>query len=114
MSTKYDNTDWYRLSRTGGAVVVTLAEVSVWVGPYGRGNDGISLPCKGCWIAVRDANVGDVYMSVEPDCTPFASADMARPADGGQPFWVPVSDVAQLSFCGEEDDDMIDIVYLLG
>lgn len=112
MSTKYDNTDWSRLSRTGGAVVVTLvATPRVGMG-FGVGNDGISLPCKGCWVAGRTGQ-DSFFMAAHPLCSPLVSPDIAKPENGGQPFWIPVSDVSQLSFCGATGSK-IDIVYLLG
>jgi len=114
MSTKYDNTDTQRLARTGGAVVVSLVFNAVDLWYEGQGNDGVSLPCKGCWIAVRDSNVSDVYMSTAPGCTPMVSPYIPIPSLGAQPLWIPISDVAQLSFAGNALADKIDIVYLLG
>jgi len=113
MSTKYDNTDWFRLARTGGAVVVSLILTPTMV-YYGQGNEGVSLPCRGCWIAVRESNLSDIYMSTAPDCTPTISPYIPSPALGAQPFWIPISDVSQLSFAGNNTTDKIDIVYLLG
>lgn len=113
MTTKYNNTDWFRLSRTGGAVVVSLVDVGgMWY--YSRGNNGVSLPCKGCWVAVRDGNAEDIYMSTAPDCTPEVSPYIPIPSLGAQPLWIPISDVDQLSFSGNNTTDKIDIVYLLG
>jgi len=115
VTTKYDNTDCFRLSRTGGAVVVsfTFDTVNLWY--YGQGNGGVSLPCKGCWVAVRDTNPDDIYMSTAPDVTPIISPYIPKPVLGVQPLWVPISDVAQLSFCNVGgDDNWVDIVYLLG
>lgn len=113
MSTKYDNTNWFRLSRTGGAVVVSLVDMGgMWF--YSRGNKGVSLPCKGCWIAVRDTNISDMYMSTAPGCTPEIAPYIPVPSLGAQPLWIPISDVDQLSFSGNNTTDRIDIVYLLG
>ncbi len=113
MSTKYDNTDWFRLARTGGAVVVSLVLVDGG-NYYGQGNDGVSLPCRGCWVAIRDTNISDVYMSTAPGVTPLISPYIPKPFLGAQPLWIPISDVAQLSFAGNNETDKIDITYLLG
>ncbi len=110
MSTKYDNCDVSRLARTGGAVVVTL--VGSDFGPIGA--HPVSLPCRGCWIQVREANISDVYMSTGPDCTAEASPMLEVPSVGRQPLWIPIADVGQLSFAGGIVGDKIDIVYLLG
>lgn len=114
MSTKYDNTNTQRLARTGGAVVVSLVFDAVTFNYYGQGNDGVSLPCKGCWIAVRDGNAEDIYMSTAPGCTPVVSPYIPVPSLGAQPLWIPISNVAQLSFAGNDAADKVDIVYLLG
>ena len=114
MATKYNNTDWSRLSRTGGAVVVTLVYDAPTMNYYSRGNNGVSLPCKGCWIAVRDTNISDMYMSTAPGCTPLIAPYIPIPSLGAQPLWIPISDVDQLSFSGNNTTDRIDIVFLLG
>ena len=104
MSTKYDNTDWFRLSRTGGATIATL-------GAFGRGygNGGVSLPCKGCFVQPRFRE--GAYITVEG--APGIGPHFAGAAVGQQPTYIPISDVAQLLFSGRTGD-IIDIVYLIG
>lgn len=112
MSTKYDNTDWTRLARTGGAVVITLALDTDGII---RGTYPVSLPCRGCWVAVRDTNTDDVYMSTAPGAIPELCPYMSYPNLGAQPLWIPISDVSQLSFCGAAGaGDKVDIVFLTG
>lgn len=112
MATKYDNTDWSRISRTGGAVVITLAEDADGVI---RGRHLTSLPCKGCWVSVRDTNEEDTYWSVGSDTNPNFCPRLPLPSLGTQPLWIPISDIHQLTFCTVAGiDDKVDIVYLVG
>ncbi len=112
MSTKYNNADPTRTARTGGAVVITLA---IDTDGIVRGTHPTSLSCRGCWVAIRDTNVDDIYMSTAPNVHPDVSPYMPKPSLGAQPLWIPTSDVAQLSFCGAGGvGDIVDIVYLLG
>jgi len=112
MATKYDNTDTQRVARTGGGVVITLA---VDTDGVIRGRHPTSLPCKGCWVSVRDTNDHDTYWSVGSDTDPNFCPYMPKPSLGAQPLWIPISDVYQLTFCSVSGvDDKIDIVYLLG
>ncbi len=110
MSNKYDNCDGFRLARTGGAVVITLV-LDPFVGVIG--SYPTSLPCRGCWIQVREDNSSDVYISTGPNATAEASPMLSIPSHGRQPLWVSIADVGQLSFAGAEGDH-IDIVYLTG
>lgn len=105
--TKYNNADPTRCARTGGVGVVTLAFVGT-----GQGNDGVSLPCRGCWVHSREGN-NTVKMSIGTEATAVYGVELSTPDVGAQPLWVPVSDVAQLYFYGTRTDT-IDIIYLLG
>jgi len=111
MATKYNNADPTRIARTGGAVVITVALDTDGIM---RGTHPTSLPCRGCWIAVRDTNANDIYMSTAPNVTPLISPYIPKPSFGAQPLWIPTSDVAQLSFCSAGDAGKVDVVYLLG
>lgn len=111
MSTKYDNCDVSLLSRTGGAIVVTVA-MDADYGPLGV--HPVSVPCKGCFVSVRNKKVGSVVMAIGTGRNPaLRGVYIAMPASGGQPVWVQVSDVSQLYFSAEVGDK-IDIVYLVG
>lgn len=105
MSTKYDNTDWFRLSRTGGATITTLGP-----GGIGYGNGGVSLPCKGCFVQPRYKEGAYIAEEGVVGIGPY----LAGAALGQQPTYIPISDVAQLYFSGGRTGDIIDIVYLLG
>lgn len=105
MSTKYDNTDWFRLARTGGTLNVTLDADGV-----GQGNDGVSLPCKGCFIQIEDGTGAWMMSRYDPDdIGPY----IPGASKGCQPIFVQVSDVAKLFF-GGDIGGVINIVYLLG
>jgi len=105
MSTKYDNTDWFRLARTGGVLSVTID----WTG-FAQGNGGISLPCRGCFVQIK----GDAANVWIDDIENLGYGPFIPGAGvGHQPMWIPISDVAQLHF-GGTNGDIVDIVYLLG
>lgn len=106
--TKYNNCDWGRLARTGGAVRVTIGFDADY-GPLGV--YPTSLPCRGCWVSPRDP---DIVMSIGTGRDPTLRGDYIPVyTTGGKPVWVPISDVSQLYFSGTEQD-VIDIVYLIG
>lgn len=115
MATKYDGTR-QTICPTGGAVRVTLSSND------GQGNDGTSLPCKGCWVQAADSNTDVVRMNIGADATDALGVDLGRPYVSGttasgscQPMWVPVSDVSQLYFHSAGDDNaIVDILYLVG
>ena len=107
MSTKYDHKQWGRCARTGGITTVVLSATGV-----GQGNDGTTLYCRGCWVQSRTGN-STVKMSIGTAATAVFGVELATPDVGGQPLWVPVSDVAQIYFYGTRGD-VIDIVHLLG
>ena len=112
MSTKYNNADPTRTARTGGAIVITLALDTDGIM---RGAHPTSLPCRGCWVAVRETNGDDIYMSTAPNAHPILCPYMPKASLGAQPLWIPTSDVAQLSFCSVgAAGDIVDVVYLLG
>lgn len=111
MSTKYDNADCTRLARTGGRVVVTVA-LDPDYGPLGVHPE--SIPCRGCFVAGRDDEDGAVIMSIGLGRDPtLRGTYIPKVGDGGQPTWVPISDVSQLYFSAGNGEH-IDIVYLLG
>ena len=111
MSTKYDNTEWYSLARTGGAIVVTI-ELDPDYGPLGV--HPVSVPCKGCFVAGRCREGGSVIMSIGSGRNPaLRGTYIPKVWEGGQPVYVPVSDVSQLYFSAN-DGEHVDIVYLVG
>jgi len=104
MTTKYDNTNWFRLSSTGGATIATMDALG-----RGYGNGGVSLPCKGCFVQSRIDE--GVFITVEDG---FAIGPYLGGAEvGQQPTYIQVSDVAQLYFSGAPGS-IVDIVYLTG
>lgn len=106
MATKYDHSNWFRLSRTGGVLKVTMNDMGV-----GQGNDGVSLPCKGCFVQVKDGD--GIWIESAETQGEGVGPWIPGSAVGCQPIWIPVSDVAQLYFQGS-DNEVVDIVYLLG
>lgn len=108
MTTKYDNADWSRCAGRGG---VTLALIDAE--GYGRGNDGISIPCRGCWVQARMAEGVEIKMNIGSKAEADLGVQLGDVTFGAQPLWVPISDVAQLYFYGIVGH-IVDIMYLLG
>lgn len=107
MNTKYDNKRWGRCAGSGGVTRATLM-----VGGKGRGNEGVSLPCRGCWVQRRE--FGDTTkMNIGAEADADLGVELGDPQAGAMPLWVPISDVAQLYFYGTVTD-IVDIIYLLG
>lgn len=107
MRTKYDNKQWGRCAGTGGISVVVLSATGT-----GQGNDGVTRYCRGCWVQNRAGN-STMKMSIGTPATAVFGVELATPDMGGQPLWVPISDIAQLYFYGTRAD-VVDIVFLLG
>ena len=93
---------------TGGCVTVEIA------GNVGQGNAGVSLPCKGCLVIARVANTGPVHMNVGAPASNILGIQIPESAGAGSPFFVPISDVAQLYFYSGNNGDDIDIMYFVG
>lgn len=108
MSTKYDNKQWKRCARTGGVTAAIISPVT----NMGRGNGGVSLPCRGCWVQNREDN-GAIKMSIGAEANALFGVELSTPDLGAQPLWIPISDVAQLYFFGTAAN-IVDIIYLLG
>jgi hypothetical protein len=102
---KYENADWWRVARTGGVTHAIIENSG-----YGRGNGGVSLPCKGCWVQRRPSS-DDAWI----DCSDMSGVGpyIPGPDEGCQPIWIPISDVGKL-YIGGSAGDVVDIVYLLG
>lgn len=107
MSTKYDNADASRCAGSGG---VTLALIGADF--RGQGNDGVSLPCRGCWVHRREGT-DTIKMNIGAAATADLGVELGDPNEGAQPLWIPISDVAQLYFYGTPIN-LVDIVYLVG
>ena len=116
MSTKYDNADWKRCARTYGVIQLIIGFPAT---PNTvQGNYGVSLPCRGCWVQKRENTLPTIKMSIGTPATAvfgveLGDADSWVDEESALPLWVPVSDVSQLYFYGE-DGTSIDIMYLLG
>ena len=118
MTTKYDNADWTRCARTYGVIECVLGAGGI--PNEAQGNNGISLPCRGCWVQKREGGDADVliWMSIGTPATPMLGVELGQPEsditvmEGASPLWVPISDVSQLYFYGEYGT--VDIMYLLG
>jgi len=107
MTTKYDNADWSRCAGAGGVVVAVIDD------NVAQGNDGVSLPCRGCWVQ-RRLLCNTIKMNIGNAATIDLGVELSIPSAGAQPLWVPISDVSQLYFWGVTDADSVDIIYLLG
>lgn len=106
MTTKYDNTNWFRLCSTGGVTIATIDATGL-----GQGNAGVSIPCKGCWVQNRAGDFQGVWITTE--ALPGTGPIIVGAREGAQPVWIPVSDVAELWFGGTRGQ-VVDIVYLVG
>jgi len=102
---KYDNADWWKLARTGGVTQVIVGEDGI-----GRGNGGVPLACRGCWIQLR-AGAGDVWITTEVDTA--VGPYLPGAAEGCQPIFLPISDVSKI-MCTGAAGTIADVVYLLG
>lgn len=104
---KYDGTSSTHIARSGGATIALLGASGT-----GQGNAGTSIACKGCWVQSRAGN-NMVKFSVGTAASVVNGVELLNEEAGGNPLWVPISDVAQLYFYGTTGN-IIDIVYLLG
>jgi len=107
MGTKYDNMDWSRCAGNGGVTLALLAADGA-----GQGNDGVSLPCRGCWVQRRELG-NTIRMNIGEAATVDLGIELGDPEEGAMPLWVPISDISQLYFYGTAAD-IVDIIYLLG
>jgi len=108
MSTKYDNTDWSKCAQNYDVMSVVID-----VTGNAQGNDGVSLPCKGCYVQTREDNFS-AKMSIGRPATAVLGVELAPSNRSTQPLWVPVSDVAQLYFYSELLWGTIDIMPMFG
>ena len=105
----YTNADAQRIRGGGGSIRVTIVDY------LGQGNGGTSLPCIGCWISPASGNSGLTKMNIGIAASASLGIELADADTGGGPLWVPIDDVAKLYFYNsDEDDDVIDITYLVG
>ena len=104
---KYLNTDASRICGNGGSVRVTIAS------NVGRGNDGTSLPCKGCWVSPASGNTGITKMTIAAVASSVLGIEISDVDVGGGPLWVPIDDVSTLYFYGATNGNFVDITYLL-
>lgn len=93
---------------TGGSVTVVIAD------GVGQGSAGVSLPCKGCLVMVRETSTGPVHMNIGAPASDVLGIQIPKSTGSGSAFFVPISDVAQLYFYSGTDGDDIDITYFVG
>ena len=122
MTTKWNNADWTRLARDYGVIEVTTD----WRTGQAQANDGVSLPCRGCYVQMREYQWADrIKMAVGTPATAVFGVTLGVAISGevdgsGDPLiqgatflWVPVSDVSQLYFYSA-DTATVDIMYFFG
>ena len=102
---KWNNADWWKVARTGGVTQVIVGEDGI-----GRGNGGVPLPCRGCWIQLKSGG-GDVWLSKEDAVGDGPYLPGIR--EGCQPIFLPISDVSKI-ICTGAAGVIADVVYLLG
>lgn len=108
MATKYNNADWSRCAGAGGNTLALMGADG-----NGRGNDGISIPCRGCWVQARMGEGVVIKMNIGSPAEADLGVQLGDVVFGAQPLWVPISDVAQLYFYGTPGN-IVDIMFLLG
>lgn len=89
----------------GGSVRTTLAA------NVGRGNDGVSLPCAGCWVSAPSGNTAPTKFNIGAAASATLGVEIA---EGVQAQWIPIDDVSQLYFYSGGATDVVDITYLKG
>lgn len=107
MGTKYDNADWSKCARTYKTTIVVIDDDNV-----AQGNMGVSLPCKGCYVQMREVDP-TILLSIGTPAADGVGVQLGLSDGRATPLWVPVSDVAQLYFYGEPFD-IVDIMYFIG
>jgi len=112
---KYAGMQTNRIVPDGSYVRVTLSSGT------GQGNDGTSLPCKGCYVQAVDSNTDVVRMNIGAEASDSVGIDLGRQYVSGttasgacQPLFVPIDDVASLYFFSGDSDAVVDILYLTG
>ena len=114
--TKYANTSTGRVSTSGGSIRVTL------VGGVGQGNGGVSIPCRGCFVAADCCNTGTIKMNIGADAEANLGVGLARnyvydgtneaSATSSNPLYVPIDDISKLYFYSVDDDAIVDICWI--
>lgn len=104
---KYDGASSTNIARSGGATIALIGADGT-----GQGNAGTSIACKGCYVQSRAGN-NMVKFNVGAAASVVNGVQLLNEEAGGNPLWVPISDVAQLYFYGITGN-IIDIVYLVG
>jgi len=94
-------------STTGGAVRVTCSS------NVGQGNDGTSLPCKGCWISTPTGSTAPTRVNIDSAASATLGLTFDESATGTTPMWIPIDDVSKLYFYSAGESDVIDILYIL-
>lgn len=107
MTTKYDNADWSKCAKTYEVTLVMMDDDG-----NAQGNEGLSLPCKGCYVQMREV-VDTAKMSIGTPANALFGVELAPAGKKSSPLWVPVSDLSQLYFYGEPGV-IVDIMYMLG
>lgn len=103
MATKFYNTE-LRITDDGGAVRVTL-DTNV-----GQGNDGASLPTRGCLVAAADANTSPVVVNIGASALITLGMEIPE-SSAGTPLYIPIDDVSKLYFFSSDANAVVDILY---
>ena len=108
-TTKFSNALTNRVSISGNHVRVTL------VANVGTGNGGTSLPCKGCWVQSVLGNTSLVKVSIGTTASATVGIDLPFTSATVQtiPTFIPIDDVAKLTFYSTQATAVVDILYLL-
>lgn len=102
----YSNSSLNAVPMSGGSVRVTLSS------GIGRGNAGVSLPCKRCLIVVDATASETVRVNVGSACTATTGIPIPEFGTNQFVFEIPIDDISKLYFYSADADAIIDIMYL--
>ena len=103
---KYNNTP-QNIRGGGGSVRTTIAAT------VGQGNDGVGLPCAGCYISCPTTNTGPVRVNIGVAASATVGIEVGEASLMGIP-WLPIDDVSKLYFYSATNGDVIDVMYFVG
>lgn len=103
---QFQGLDFWSICAGGGSNRVTLS------GGEGQGNDGTSLPCKGCFVIGDSANTAAVRMRIGTDCTSTTGTPIPEFGTDHYIRFVPINDLNKLYFYSSDATAIVDIEYL--
>ncbi len=103
---QFQGLDFWSICAGGGSNRVTLSSGT------GQGNDGTSLPCKGCFVIADTDNSQIVRMRISEACTSDTGVPIPEFRVDHYEKYVPIDDVSKLYFFSTDATAIVDIEYL--